>query len=224
MGASLEYLKITGYMDMFFLLPSGSSYTVMMNPDNIKLQRGIDYNEQQAPNTSAPSQKYKSTPSAKLNFDITIDCTGIVDPTRTSMDDEIAAIEDIVYSYNGIIHRPNFVKVQWGENLVFKGVLKSMDVSYTLFKPDGNPLRAKISLAFEEYTAPMTVEELDASQSPDITHIVTVTEGNTLPQLCLKIWQDDSHYIQVAQYNNLNKFRNLSGGEKLLFPPIIQSV
>jgi hypothetical protein len=225
MGASLELMKITGYTDENFQQAfAGQPYTVMMNPDNIKWQRAVDYNEQQAPNTSAPSQKYKSTPVEKLNFDITIDCTGIVDSKRTDMAQEISALESIIYTYNGSIHRPNFVKVQWGKSLVFKGVLKSMDTSYTLFKPDGSPLRAKLSLGFSEYISPKNVEKIDNKQSPDITHLVPVVEGNTLPQLCQKIWNDDSFYIQVAAFNDLNKFRNLKGGEKLIFPPIIQPI
>ncbi|MDR7211087.1 hypothetical protein [Flavobacterium piscis] len=223
MGASLELMKITGYTDENFQQAfGGQPYTVMINPDTIKWQRGIEYNEQQAPNTSAPSQKYKSTPVEKLNFDIVIDCTGIVDSKRVDMAQEISSLESIIYTYNGKIHRPNFVKVQWGKSLVFKGVLKSMDTSYTLFKPDGSPLRAKLSLGFSEYISPQSVEELDAKKSPDITHLINVVEGNTLPQLCEQTWNDDSYYVQVAQYNNLNKFRNLKGGQKLIFPPIIQ--
>lgn len=223
MGASLELMKITGYTDENFQQAfAGQPYTVMINPETIKWQRSIEYNEQQAPNTSAPSQKYKSTPVEKLNFDIVIDCTGIVDSKRVDMAQEISALESIIYTYNGKIHRPNFVKVQWGKSLVFKGVLKSMDASYTLFKPDGSPLRAKISLGFSEYISPQNVEELDGKESPDITHLVNVVDGNTLPQLCEKTWNDDTMYIQVAQYNNLNKFRNLKGGQKLIFPPIIQ--
>jgi hypothetical protein len=225
MGASLELMRITGYTDENFQQAfAGQPYTVMINPDTIKWQRGIEYNEQQAPNTSAPSQKYKSTPVEKLNFDIVIDCTGIVDSKRVDMNQEISSLESIIYTYNGKIHRPNFVKVQWGKSLVFKGVLKSMDTSYTLFKPDGSPLRAKLSLGFSEYISPQSVEELDAKKSPDITHLISVVEGNTLPQLCEQTWNDDSYYIQVAQYNELNKFRNLKGGQKLIFPPIIQPV
>lgn len=225
MGASLELMKITGYTDENFQQAfAGQPYTVMINPETIKWQRGIEYNEQQAPNTSAPSQKYKSTPVEKLNFDIVIDCTGIVDSKRVDMNQEISSLESIIYTYNGKIHRPNFVKVQWGKSLVFKGVLKSMDTSYTLFKPDGSPLRAKLSLGFSEYISPQSVEELDAKKSPDITHLISVVQGNTLPQLCEETWNDDSYYIQVAQYNELNKFRNLKGGQKLIFPPIIQPV
>ncbi|MBC8054182.1 MAG: hypothetical protein H7Y13_14055 [Sphingobacteriaceae bacterium] len=222
--ASLELMKITGYTDEEFQTPfAGSPYTVMINPDSVKLQRSIEYNEQQAPATSSASQKYKSTPSDKLNFDIVIDCTGIVDPTRTTMSSEITALQNIVYEYNGKIHRPNFVIIQWGQNFTFNGVLTSFDISYTLFKPDGSPLRAKISLAFSQYISPSTVTMLDAPESPDLTHIVTVVSGVTLPQLCLQVWNDQSYYIDVAKFNKLNKFRNLAGIDKLIFPPITQS-
>ena len=113
MGASLELMKITGYTDEKFTSAfSGDPYTVMINPESIKWDRSIEYNEQQPPDSSSASQKYKSTPSDKLNFDIVIDCTGVVDSKRTDMSKEIEALEKIVFTYNGDIHRPNFVKVQ----------------------------------------------------------------------------------------------------------------
>lgn len=222
--ASLELMKITGYTDEEFQNKfSGNPYVLMINPDNIKLQKAIEYNEQQAPATSSTSQKFKSTPSDKLSFETVIDCTGIVDSKRTDMSKEIKSLETIIYTYNGKIHRPNFVKVQWGENITFNGVLNSIDISYTLFKPDGSPLRAKISLAFSQYISPSTETKIIAPKSPDLTHIVTVVEGMSLPQLCLQTWDDDSLYIEVAKFNNLNKFRDLDGNTKLIFPPVIQS-
>lgn len=222
MGGSLELLKITGYTDEEFQNSFGQPYSVMINPESIKWQRSVEYNEEQAPDSSSASQKYKSSPSDKVNFDIVIDCTGIVDNKRTNMATEISALEKIIFTYNGKIHRPNYVKIQWGQNLTFKGVLTSMDTSYTLFKPDGSPVRAKISLNFSQYISPSTVKKLDQPTSPDISHLVTVVEGITLPQLCQNVWNDDSYYIQAARYNDLNKFRNLKGIDKLIFPPILQ--
>lgn len=223
MGASLEPLKITGYTDEEFQTAmDGKPYSVMINPDSLKWNRRVEYNEQQTPDTSSPSQKYKNTPSDTLGFDIVIDCTGVVDPKRTDMAAEISALEKIVFTYNGKIHRPNYVKIQWGQNLTFKGVLVSFDTSYTFFKPDGSPLRAKISLSFNQYISPGTVKKLDQQESPDVTHLVTVVEGMTLPQLCQNVWKDDSYYVQVARYNDLNKFRDLAGIDKLIFPPLIQ--
>lgn len=223
MGASLELMKITGYTDEEFQTAfSGQPYSVMINPDSIKWQRNVDYNEQQSPDSSSPSQKYKSTPSEKLSFDIVIDCTGIVDKKRINLATEIDALLKIVYTYNGDIHRPNFVKVQWGKSTVFKGVLTSLDTSYTLFKPDGSPLRAKLSLSFTQYISTKTVKKIDKQNSPDVTHLVSVVEGIMLPQLCQEVWNDDEYYVQVAKYNDLNKFRNLKGIDKLIFPPLVQ--
>ena len=135
--------------------------------------------------------------------------------------DEIGALEKIVFTYNGQIHRPNFVKIQWGKDFIFKGVLKSFDTSYTLFRSDGSALRAKVSLAFDIYVSPGTTNKLDANESPDVSHWVTVTDGASLPQLCQNVWKDDSKYVQVAKYNRLNKFRDLKGIENLIFPPIV---
>lgn len=219
----LQFMKITGYLDEDFKKPvSGNPYSLMLNPDSIKWNRSIEYNEQQPIDSSTTSQKYKSTPSDNLSFDIVIDCTGIVDKTRTDLASEIQALEDIVYTYNGDIHRPNFVKIQWGNDLVFYSVLKSFDTTYTLFKPDGSPLRAKISLSFGQYTSPEKRAKEDQENSPDITHLVEVVEGETLPQLSNKMWNTPYYYVQVAQYNDLNKFRHLKGGQKLIFPPIIK--
>jgi len=216
-------MKITGYTDEEFRSQfPGNPYEVMINPDSIKWNRAIDYNETQAPDSSSASQKYKSSPSDKMNFDIVIDCTGIVDPDRTDMKKEISALEKIVFTYNGDIHRPNFVKIQWGDNIGFKGVLTSFDTSYTLFRPDGSPLRAKVSLGFSQYISPSTAEKRIARKSQDLTHRVTVEHGLALPQLCYEVWQNELLYVQVARFNRLNKFRNLNGISRLLFPPVKQ--
>lgn len=224
MGAGLELMRLTAYTDENFQNAfKAKPYTVMINPESLKWDRSIEYNEKQSPDSSSASQKYRSTPSERLNFDIVIDCTGIVDSKRLDLMAEIALLESVVYTYNGSIHRPNFVKVQWGKNLVFNGVLKSFDTNFTLFKPDGSPLRAKVSLGFSEYISPDMVKKEDGDESPDVTHLVPVVEGDTLPGLCKKVWNDNSYYIQVAQYNGLIKFRNLKGGDNLIFPPIIQA-
>ncbi len=223
MAGSLEMMKITGYKDKEFSSKiSGDPYTLMMNPTELKWNGKIEYTDQSVPDSSTPSQKYKFSSNKKLNISIDIDCTGIVDSKRVNMSKEIHALSTIVYNYNGDIHRSNFVKIQWGKDFVFKGVLKSMDVTYNLFKPDGSPLRAKVIMDFDNYMSITTANQDANKKSPDVTHLVDVVEGDTLPQLCQKTWEDSSYYIKVAEFNKLNKFRQLRGGQSLVFPPIIQ--
>ncbi len=220
---ALQLLKITGYKDKDYQQAvSGDPYTVMINPDSIKWNRAVEYAEEQPPDSSTPSQRYKHSPGDTLNFEIVIDCTGIVDGTRTDMTKETSTLENIIFTYQGDIHRPNFVIVRWGANFSFRGVLTSYDTSFTLFRPDGTPLRAKISLGFSQYVSPSTRKKKEKQESPDVTHYVTVHDGDTLPQLCNEVWNNESYTVQVAKYNKLNKFRNLNGIRQLIFPPIIQ--
>ncbi len=215
-------MSFQAYSDKEFQSKEGAPYTVMINPANMKRNQFITYSSIQSKGSPIPELKYRNTPSYSLSFEIVIDCTGVVDPKKTDLLKELKTLEKIVYNYNGKIHKPNFVQLLWGKNKAFNSVLKKMDTTYTLFKPDGTPLRAKISFNFSQYVSKEKMAKIMGKQSPDLTHQVTVVEGDTLPSLSNKKWQDSKYYIQVARFNDLNKFRKLKGGTKLIFPPIIQ--
>lgn len=217
---SLEKMKLVAYSDESYQSQVGE-YTVMLNPESLKVDCSINYDNEQPPNSSAPSSKYKYSPAANISFELFLDCTGIVDETRVELPEEITKLKKIIYDYNGDIHRPNYVSVIWGKHLNFQGVLTSYTTSYTLFKPDGTPLRAKISLAFDAFKSREAVTKEEKNNSPDMTHLVAVVEGDSLPQLSKKIWGDTAYYIQVARFNNLNKFRKLQAGTTLTFPPLV---
>jgi Contractile injection system tube protein len=217
-------MKITGYSDKEFQQPfSGDPYEFMINPETVKWQRSIEYAEEQVPDSSTSAQRYKYTPGDTLNFDVVIDCTGIVNDKRMDMTKEITSLTSIIFTYQGKIHRSNFVVISWGQRFIFKGVLTTFDTSFTLFSQDGTPLRAKISLGFKKYVSPSTQEKVNQKLSPDISHFVKLQDGMSLPQLCYKIWDDTAYCIHVAKYNKLDKFRKLSSGQKLIFPPIVQT-
>ncbi len=217
----LVKMKITAYQDEKFSNSVGSPYTLMLNPESLKWDRSIEYNEQQPLDSGASSSKYKVTPGERLSFDIVIDCTGVIDSSRVDLPAEIKQLKAVVYEYNGDIHRPNFVGINWGSSLTFLGLLTNFDTSYTLFKPDGTPLRAKISLKFSSFVDPVTAAKEGGDNSPDLTHLVDVIAGDSLPQLSSRIFNTPDYYIQLAEFNQLNKFRNLIPGTTLVFPPII---
>ncbi|MCX7093768.1 MAG: hypothetical protein NTY50_10020 [Methylobacter sp.] len=219
MGSIIK-MKIEAFSDKTFSTKAGS-YEVMINPDSIKLDRSIEYNTEQPQDSSQPSSTYKKSPGANLSFDLTIDCTGIVDATRTNLPDEVSRLSDVVYDYHGKIHRPNFVKMNWGIGQTFYGVLTSFNTNYSLFNPDGVPLRAKISLAFTSYLDPVTVAKMEVNSSPDLTHLVDVVRGDSLPGLSQRIYNKSDYYVQLAEFNGLDKFRQLQPGTQLTFPPVV---
>ena len=213
-------MRLVAYSDdKFTSRVPGGEYMLMLNPDRLKWDRSNQYNEETGlGNMTSP--RYARTPCEKLSFDIVIDCTGVVDSTRTSLPDEIDKLSKVIYTYNGQIHRPNYVIVNWGAGLAFKCVLLSYDLSYTFFKPDGTPLRAKVSLSFSSYLDPVSMALEEGKESPDMTHYVTVVAGDDLPSISRQIYGSQSYYIQLAKFNGLAKFRQLAPGSELTIPPL----
>ena len=59
-----------------------------------------------------------------------------------------------------------------------------------------------------------------SKQSPDMSRLVTVKEGETLPYLCHRLYGDSLLVREVARFNELDSFRNIPAGTQLLFPPL----
>ncbi|WP_300038617.1 peptidoglycan-binding protein [uncultured Roseobacter sp.] len=166
--------------------------------------------------------KYSMADPEKMSFSLTVDGTGVVpDAADLTVADQIDQLRTVCYDYDGDEHEPTAVKIIWGNGLKeFFGRLTDMSVDYTLFSPDGTALRAKIKLNFiEARTAAQ--EALEAKRrSPDLTHVIRVQSGDTLPLLCHRIYKDAGKYLEIAAFNDLDNFRDLEPNTLLRFPPM----
>ncbi len=124
-----------------------------------------------------------------------------------------------VYNMNGEIHRPHFLCVQWGEFL-FPCILSNLDLNYTLFKPNGDPLRIKASATFLNYVAQQERVARERKESPDLTHVRMVKGGDRLDLMTHRIYKDPKYVTQVARANGLSSFRKINPGVELVFPPL----
>lgn len=198
----------------------GTVFEVMVNPASYSHAHSISYNKKEAVGQAGAETKFGSVDAEKINFDIVLDGTGVVDVTGVpDVKTQVQQLSDIVYKYDGDKHETNVVRLLWG-SLIFFGRLDSMSIEYTLFKPSGEPLRAKIKLAFSSFLS-KEEEALQANRSsPDLSHYVEVQAGDTLPLLCHRIYKNSAYYLEVARINNLNGFRDLKPGTRLHFPPL----
>jgi LysM repeat protein len=195
-----------------------NSFEVMLNPASYSNTYSISYNDKQAIGQSASNPKFNVIKPQDISFEIVFDGTGVVDPSAPDVKDQIHGLRNI-FSYSGDEHQPLVTRVLWG-NLIFFGRLTSMSVNYTLFKPSGEPLRAKVTLVFKEFMSEEE-ESLRANRkSTDLTHVVEVRAGDTLPLLCYRIYRDCDYYTQVARLNKITNFRDIKPGTKLFFPPL----
>lgn len=202
----------------------GDSFEVMLNPTSFSHAHSISYNTTEAMGQTGSDTKYSGTKPEKISFDLVIDGTGVVNLPIAGVGSpdvktQVGQLGKLLYIYDGEKHEPNHVRLLWG-SLIFFGRLESMSVDYTLFKPSGEPLRAKIKLAFAGFMS-KEEEALRAKRSsPDLSHQIEVKAGDTLPMLCYRVYKDCSYYLEVARINSITNVRDIKPGSKLHFPPL----
>lgn len=203
---------------------TGTVFESMLNPSSYSHARSIAYNKKKVLGQMGSDTKFCGIEPEKVNFDFLIDGTGVVKQLNAGNEPldvktQVKQLTDVVYTYDGNNHEPNHVRILWGR-LIFFGRLESMSLEYTLFKPNGVPLRAKVKLAFAGFMS-KEEEALRANKSsPDLSHLIEVRAGDTLPMLCYRVYKDSSYYLEIAEINNLSNFRELKPGSKLHFPPL----
>ncbi|WP_315833153.1 hypothetical protein [Bradyrhizobium prioriisuperbiae] len=228
-SGSLSKMKIIAYKNDKFTQELGR-FSVYINPASYSRSYKILYNDPQAQGSNGASPKFNKTLADTVKFELVFDGTGVVGSPlpgvvpfmSDGIKDQINTFLKLAFSYNGGIHSPNFLEVSWG-SLLFKCRLSTLDLNYTLFKPDGTPLRARANAIFTSFLSETELALLATKNSPDLSHVVTVKAGDTLPLLCYDIYGSSVYYLEVARVNGLAHFRDLVAGMQLLFPPLRDS-
>lgn len=223
----LEKLKIIAFADEKMTGKGIGTFTVPINPGKYSHKYKICYNKLQAPGSSGGSPKFNKVPSDHISFEIVFDGTGAIPSIMPGLlfggagtvPEQIQMFKKAVFTFNGKIHSPNFLSLSWG-TLQFDCRMSSLDINYTLFKPDGDPLRARANVTFIGFESEKTRAAQAKKSSPDLTHLLTVIGNDTLPLMCYGVYQDSAPYLEVAKVNGLVNFRDLQPGTKILFPPL----
>jgi hypothetical protein len=192
-------------------------YSAQVNPEKYSQSFSISYDKQGAPGSMNTALKFSRMPPAELKFELLFDATGVLDGSPKELTAAIADFQKIVYSYDGSIHEPRYLQITWG-TLSFGARLTALSLSYTLFSPEGKPLRARADVTFANYESTAAIKKKEDRQSPDITHLVTVGADDRLPLLSDSVYRDTSWYFDLARHNNLVGFRRLQPGRVLRFP------
>ncbi len=197
------------------------SFTLPVTPEQYAQKYQVKYDAKVAPGGQGVEEKFMSSAPEELKLDFVFDGTdtiyGYVHLGKSVLQ-QIQEFKEVAYDLSGDIHQPRFLKVV-GLSITFPCVLTDLQITYTLFKPDGTPLRAKISATFLNFKEVKRRVAEEGRNSPDLTHIRQAQEGDTLPMMVFRIYKDPKHYLEVAKANDLTNFRKLKAGQDLIFPP-----
>lgn len=219
MSGKLVKMVIEAYEKPDFTGKAGQ-FTFQINPENYsRVFKPASCGKGQVLTNGETVPKNFSIDLEDLTLTFFLDSSGVVagcDDVQKSVEQ----LKDLCLDVNGKIHRANYLKVRWSTSFVFPCVMKSLTVDYLLFKPDGAPVRAKLTANFQEFVDAETKAKQDNTNSPDLTHVHTVVEGDNLPLICYRIYGDCQYYLQVAEFNQIANLSDLTPGQKVVFPPL----
>lgn len=219
---ALTKLTISPFKDIKCKTSAGKAFTVMFNPEKYTRTYAIDYSKKKKISGQGRRKFFGLKPET-ISLEFVFDTTGVVPAPQSLAGKTVPQMLDdfkkTTFKVAGSTHRPNFLQISWG-TLLFNCQLHEYTVEHTLFKDDGTSIRAKVKADFLSAVSAEAASQSTKTNSPDLTHTITVKSGDTLPALCNRFYRDPTLYMEVARVNLLTSAFDLKPGTVLQFPPL----
>jgi len=209
---------------------------VEFNPTELTFNKSAQHAEISIPGLDAPILQFvrgqSETLALELFFDTTDQGMGNGAVPVTTLTDQFYKLIKIDRS----THAPPVCRFVWagrgfpGAGMTgshstqnrehFQCVVESVRQRFTLFSPEGVPLRATLSVSLKEFR-PLH-EQLDQIrfESPDHTHVHVVQRGDTLTAIAARLYDDPAPWRAIAVHNGIDDPLELEPGTILEAPPL----
>lgn len=206
---------------------------VQFNPTEFSLEKAAQIAEIGIPGIDSPVLQFVRGQNEKLTVELFFDTTEHgMGADATS----VTTLTDPVYSMIKIEptrHAPPIVTFMWNSNFPgshlssfsgsqgrneFRSLVESVRQKFTLFSPEGVPLRATLTVTLREYkTLDKQLDQLNLS-SPDRTHGHITQQGETLAQIAHRYYGHAGDWREIADWNDIEDPRRLLSGTTLAVP------
>lgn len=194
-------------------------FSAPINPAEVSFGRNISYSNQKVIGQLGSDLRFSGIQPEKLGFSLVLDGTGAGPVPPQDVAAQLRALLAVVYRHDTVLNEPSRVQLVWG-GLCFYGRLTALQTQYTLFKPNGDPLRARLKLDFSRFLSAGEAV-LEAGTPPaQASQVVEPQRGETLPEMCQRVYGDPSYAAGIAHLNGLSSLGRVPAKSQLVFPPL----
>ena len=215
----LFYGKLEGVISA-----NGVTLTCQYNPTDLTISKSTSYRLNRVPHKDTPKENFSGGNPFSTSLALLFDTTEAGSSVHTKYIEPLLnfmAIDSKTKKLPVCNITWGQLNFQWGkDNLTpfSKCVIKSANVTFTLFMPDGTPVRAKVDVTVEE------AEDEVAFQNPttrtEARKVWQVRGNETIDWIAYQEYGDSAHWRHIAQMNNLDDPRRLRAGQLLNLPPL----
>ncbi len=112
-------------------------------------------------------------------------------------------------------------RFQWGKYQFFEAVVyPSVSVTYSMFLPDGTPVRAEADVTFQQVRDEKIYKKQNPTSTSEARKSRTVLEGETLDWIAYQEYGDPAQWRHIARDNDLSNPMELKAGQILKITPV----
>src|SRR5262245_2627193 len=127
-------------------LETGAAVPAQFNPTEIHVTQDVPWKKQKGSPQDDPALQLDTFEPRTLEVELRFDA-GSADVREAF----VAKLEQLA-AVDPATKRPPLVQFTWGSFPPFRGAIEKLDVRYTLFLPDGTPVRATCNVKIKEAT------------------------------------------------------------------------
>jgi hypothetical protein len=218
------------------LKPTGDKLFAQFNPTELQFAKQAQIAEIAIPGLDSPLIQFVRLQDEKITLEL------FFDTTDTGMDDNAKSVTLLTDPFYDLLkidstaHAPPRLSFGWGSAFPgsnvgdskqrrssFTCVIESVNQQYTLFAPNGTPLRAKLNVTLREYKRLSDqISQLNL-QSADVSKSYVVQSGDTLPKIAYQAYDDPTAWRIIADANGIDDPTFLTAGSVLSLPAVSAS-
>lgn len=200
----------------------------LFNPKELSVEKSNQFAEVNIPGLSSPVFQFVRGNARSVTMDLFFDTYEEGTDVRIftdritgwdagSMFSSLPGVAKGLMDIDSDLHAPPVCLFIWGA-FVFQCIIERASKRFTMFLPEGIPVRATLSVTLKEYReVDIQVKELDL-HSPDVTKRWTVKQGDTLWSIAVREFGNPADWKLIADANGIDNPRTIKPGTDLVIP------
>jgi len=197
---------------------NGQEFVVLFNPEEYTINKDNNFASQTIPGLSSPLLQFVNGNLRTLEMELFFD----------TYDNDLSTKPDVRKITDGFmrlmaidpaLHAPPVLKFLWS-SLQFRCVLARASQKFIMFWDDGRPVRARLTVTFNEYIDLERESKEIKRETADFTKVHIVTQGETLSGIATKLYENPEIWRPIAIANDIIDPREIAVGQRLRIPSL----
>ena len=198
-------------------------FRVLFNPEEYTVSSSVNYAQAGVPGLNGPILQFVNGGLTTLQMELLVDTyeehrDG--DRVLNRAGDDVRDLTGRITSLMEVAaatHAPPVLLFTWGR-VSFSCVLAQMQQRFVMFRADGTPVRARLSVTFNHYRTAETEAKEVKRETADYSSVQEVYQGETLATIAWRNYGDPVMWRPIALRNEIDDPRRLEPGALLVVP------